>query len=198
MDTEIIQAASGTAYTGVAGATSTTLPNAQKLASVASSAGSALNVQALRRARKILESADVDKGQPWYCTINAWQKENLLSETETTSSDYNTVKALVMGEINTFLGFEFKHTELIEDVSSSTSFNTTSGAVGSGGGDSNGYDKLHAFAKSGLLLGLGQDIKAQIAQRPDKSFSTQVYASLSMGAVRMEEECVVEIHCKDT
>ena len=31
----------------------------------------------------------------------------MLEETETTSSDYNSVKALVRGEIDTFLGFKF-------------------------------------------------------------------------------------------
>ncbi len=199
MDTEIIEAASGTAYTGVAGATSTVLPTTQKIASISGGAGSAFNVQALRRARKILEANDVNKNQPWYCTINAWQKENLLGETEVTSSDYNSVKALVSGEVNSFLGFEFKATELIQDQASALTFSVTTGLYDAGGAvDGNGYDKLHAWAKAGLLLGISADIKAQIAPRADKSFSTQVYASLSMGAVRMEEEAVVEILCKDT
>lgn len=33
--------------------------------------------------------------------------ESLLSNTETTSSDFNTVRALVNGELNTFMGFNF-------------------------------------------------------------------------------------------
>ena len=33
--------------------------------------------------------------------------DRLLANTETTSADYNSVKALVAGEMNTFMGFEF-------------------------------------------------------------------------------------------
>jgi len=39
--------------------------------------------------------------------IHANQLGSLLSEEEVTSSDYNTVRALVRGEIETFLGFKF-------------------------------------------------------------------------------------------
>jgi hypothetical protein len=36
------------------------------------------------------------------------------------------------------------------------------------------------------------DMKARVDERSDKSYATQVYASLSLGATRMEEEKVVE------
>lgn len=198
MDDVLIDAASGNAYAGVAGATSTALPSAQKLVSVSGGAGDELNVQALRRAAKILDANDVDESEPRHFAFNAYQKENLLSATEVTSSDFNTIKALVMGNISTFLGFDFVRIERLDDVGASTSFDVTLGTVGSGAGDSNGYDICLAWAKNGLLLALGADIKSQIAPRADKSFSTQVYCSMSIGGTRMEEEKVVEVHCKDT
>lgn len=198
MDDVMIAAAEGSAYGGVGGATAVVLPATQKLASVSGAAGSLLNVQALRRTQKMFDLADVDESEQRYFMFNALQKEALLSATEVASSDFNTVKALVMGNIDTFLGFKFLRSEQLVDQSGALSFDTTTGAVGSGGGDSNGYDRCLAWAKSGLLLALGKDITAKIDPIPGKNYSTQVYASMSIGGTRMEEEKVVEIHCKES
>ncbi len=198
MDDVVIAAAIGTAYGGTSGSSSVVLPTTQKLVSVASSAGAYLNVQALRRTAKIFDANDVDSSIQRNFAFNAAQKEALLAETEVTSSDFNTVKALVMGEINTFLGFNFVRIERLTDRSGALTFDTSAGTVGSGGGDANGYDQCIAWAKDGVVLALGKDINAQVAPRADKSFATQVYASMSIGATRMEEEKVVEVLCKDT
>lgn len=195
MDDVILDNMSGTATTGETGTGSATLGNGQKVASTSGGAGSKLNVQALRRAARTLDANDVDRSIRRYCALNATQLENLLSETETTSADFNTVRALVDGTLNQFMGFTFIRTERINSQSGALSFNQTTGAVGSGSGDADGYDKVMCWAQDGLLLSIGQDIKAEIAPRPDKSFATQVYTSLSLGAVRMEEEKVVEVLC---
>ncbi len=194
MDLELVTNAVGNAYGGVSGATPVALTATQKIVSVnGSNAGTKLNVDALRGAMRILDGNDVDPSIQRNFAYNALQKEALLSETEVTSSDYNTIKALVMGQINTFMGFNFVMLELIPDQSGTLSFEYATGAVGSGSGDADGYDVSVAWAKDGLLLALGADIKAQIAPDPGKSFSTRVYASMSIGATRMEEEKVVGI-----
>lgn len=198
MDDVIIAAASGSAYGGVAGASAVVLPTTQKLVSVASGAGASLNVQALRRASKILDANDVDPMEARYFAFNALQKEALLGQTEVSSSDYNSVKALVMGQVDTFMGFKFVRTERLTDRSGALTFDYTAGTVGSGSGDADGYDQCLAWAKSGLLLAMGQDIKAEIAKDPGKSFGMRIYASMALGATRMEEEKVVEVLCKDT
>jgi len=54
-----------------------------------------------------------------------------------------------------------------------------------------------AWAQSGLLIAVGQDIVTDIGPRRDKRNSTQVYVSASFGATRMEEEKVVEIICAE-
>lgn len=200
MDDVIISAASGNAAGGSTGTSSVALPSSQKLvaADSAGTAGAGLNVTALRRAAKILDGNDVAPSIPRYFAFNAYQKEKLLGETEVTSADFNTVRALVMGDIDTFMGFKFLRTERLVDQSGSLAVNFTTGAVGSGGGDADGYDKCLAWAKDGLLLGLGEDIKAEIGKDPGKQFNTRVYCKMSIGAVRMEEEKVVEVLCLDT
>ena len=68
--------------------------------------GTGLNLTKLRKAKFYLD----DQGVPSegrYMAISAQGLEGLLGETAVTSSDYNNVKALVNGEVDTFLGFKF-------------------------------------------------------------------------------------------
>lgn len=70
-------------------------------------AGTGMNVAKLRAGVKFLNKIEAPK-EGRYCIIDADGLDDLLAETEVTSSDYNAVKALVQGEVNTFLGLEFK------------------------------------------------------------------------------------------
>ncbi len=65
-----------------------------------------LNVAKLREAKRLLDKNNVDPGDR-HIVIHANSLASLLSETAVTSSDFNSVKALVQGDINTFLGFTF-------------------------------------------------------------------------------------------
>lgn len=65
-----------------------------------------LTVDKLREAKYYLDANNVPMMGRHYLG-HASQLSSLLNETETTSSDYATVKALVNGDINTFLGFTF-------------------------------------------------------------------------------------------
>lgn len=198
MDDVVLDNGSGLAYSGEAGTTTVALPNSQKVASVSSAAGAKLNVQALRRAKKIFDGNDVSPMIKRHLAHNANQLENLLSATEVTSSDFNTVRALVQGELNTFLGFNFIHSQQINVQSGALAFDTTAGTVGAGAGDADTYQKVLCWAQDGILLSVGEDIKGRISERSDKSYAMQVYASMSIGATRLEEEKVVEILCKTT
>lgn len=193
IDDEIIAAADGSAYGAEDGSSAVAHPNSQKLASVASAAGANLNVQALRRAKKIFDANDVDPSIKRYLAHGSSQQESLLSETEITSADFNTVRALVMGEIDTFLGFKFIMLERLLLQSGALSFDTSAGSVGSGGGDADGYRRCIAWAEDGLLLSTAEAMKSRIDERADKAYSTQVFSSMGLGATRLEEEKVVVI-----
>tara|TARA_R110002110_G_scaffold280715_1_gene495362 strand:- start:279 stop:1136 length:858 start_codon:yes stop_codon:yes gene_type:complete len=173
MDDAIITAATGTANTGVSGGTSTTMLAANQIAH--GSAG--LTVAKLVSAAKILDNSDVDPSIPRYIVVGPEQVEDLLNNSTVTSSDYNSIKALVQGEIDTFLGFKFiKSTRLAVASSVRTCF---------------------AWAEDGLKLAVGKDVMAKIEDRADKSYSTQVFYCASFGATRMEEEKIVEIACSE-
>tara|TARA_S200002703_G_scaffold154080_1_gene156372 strand:- start:5743 stop:6603 length:861 start_codon:yes stop_codon:yes gene_type:complete len=174
MDSVIISAALGSSDTGVSGGTSVALPSSQKIAH--GSAG--LTVAKLLSAKKILDENDVDPSIKRYCVVSPEQIEDLLNLTEVKSSDFNTVKALAQGDINSFLGFEFITSNLLT-------------------ADATPSRQVIAFAADGIKLGIGKDITAKISERDDKSYSTQVYYCMDLGATRMEEEKIVEIACNE-
>lgn len=174
MDDLIITAALGTAMTGENGSTSTSFATATQQIAVG---GTGLTIAKLRQARRILMGNEVDVAMdPLYIAVTATQLDELLGTTEVTSSDYNTVKTLVSGDIDTFLGFKFIQCERL-------------------GTDGSGDRRCIAWAKSGLHLGMWNDITTKISERADKSYATQVYVKGTFGATRTEEKKVVEIIC---
>ena len=178
MDDVIITAFNASANTGVAGGTSTALPSTQKTATSDQSDG--LTIAKLLSAKKILDNNDVDPSLKRYVVCGPQQISDLLGTTQVTSSDYNTVKALAEGSINSYLGFEFIMSTRLNKDATYTS------------------DRLvFAYTEDAIKLGIGKDISAKISERADKSYSTQVYYSMSLGAVRMEEEKVVQIPCHE-
>lgn len=178
MDNLIISAALGTAKTGENGTTSTSFDTSNQQVTVGGTP-TGLTVDKLRTAKKILLANEVDvEMDPLYIAVTAKQLDDLLGTTQVTSSDYNTVKALVQGQVDTFMGFKFIHTELL----------------GVNGSD---HRRVVAWAKSGLHLGMWNDINSKIDQRADKSYATQVYVKGTFGATRTEEKKVVEILCAE-
>ena len=178
MDDVIITAATGTANTGETGSGSATL-DATNNSVGSSSSNDGLTLSKLREAKRKMDLNDVDPSIPRYIAVGPKQIEDLLGDTTVTSSDFNTVKALVQGELDTFMGFRFIMSNRLSV-------------------DSNDIRTCFAWAEDGLTLGVGKDISARIDERADKGYATQVYYCMSIGAVRMEEDKVVQIFCDET
>lgn len=181
IDEVIIAAADGTAYTGVDGSTQTAfdtnmIVDVQTRDVGVSAADLGLNVAKIIEAGRLLAANEVDEDEPKYIIWNARQRASLLNSTKATSSDYNSVKALVSGQISEFMGFQFIRSERI-------------------GTDANSDDKVLFWAKSGMKLGVGMSPKTRIAERADKGFNWYVYTCMSIGATRMDENKVGYIEC---
>lgn len=196
-DDNIIENALGNAYGGEKGETAVSLPNSQSYAANASGAFTNLTVATLRKIKTIFDANEVSKALKRYMAVTSSQIESLLGQTEVTSSDYNTVKALAQGDVNTFLGFEFVQIERLNTVAAGRLASPTTGAVGSGSTIA-GYRSCIAWAQDGLLLSTGEDMINKIDPRPDLSYATQVYSRMSIGSTRMEEVKVVEVICKES
>ena len=181
IDDEIITRAFGTAYYGKTGTSTVTFGLARDGSTATSIAagGAGLTLAKLLSAKEILDNLDIDEDEPRFIAVTGTQLKNLLNTTEVKSSDYNTVKALVQGQIDTFCGFKFIKISisLLDKVASDR--------------------YVIAWAQTGLGLAIGADISTQIDRLPVKHYSTQVYASMSVGATRMDEDRVVRILCQE-
>jgi hypothetical protein len=175
MDDVIIDAALGTSYTGKDGSTSTAFDTSNNQIAAG---GGGLTLAKLIEAKEILDSGDVDPSIPRYIACSPKQISDLLNNTTVTSSDYNTVKALAMGEINSFVGFNFIVTNRL-------------------GVDGSSNRRVIAWAMDGIKAAIGKEPTARIDERADKSYATQIYYSMTLGATRMEEKKVVEVLCAE-
>ena len=173
MDDEVIAAFNASAATGKTGSTAVALPAGQQVLPAATG----LTIDKLRQVKEILDSADVDPDEPRFIVVSPAQMTDLLETTEVTSSDFNTVRALVSGMLDTFLGFKFI-------LSNRLPANTTADGR-----------LCFAWAMNGMLLAIAQDMQTRVEERADKSFANQVYLSMGIGTTRMQEEKVVAIDC---
>jgi len=179
-DTIIIGALGGTAYTGTTGTTATVLPAGQKVAvnyvESGTAANSGLTIAKLRAAKFLFDSNEIDEEEERIMVVSAKQLQDLLRTIEVTSQDYNSVRALVDGALNTFMGFKFRRSQLLGKVSTVRS--------------------CYAYVKSGVILA-ERGLKTHMDVRTDLSHSLQIRSVASLAAVRMEEKKVVEIACDE-
>ena len=150
------------------------LPSAQKITEAGTDG---LTIAKLRTAKEKFDLASVDPSLPRFLVVGPRQVSDLLGTTSVTSSDFNTVKALVNGEVDTFMGFKFITSTRLSIASSKR--------------------LCLAFAGDGIKLALGKDVMTRIDERSDKGYSTQVYVCQSIGATRMEEDKVVTIEAHE-
>jgi len=180
MDDEILAAFTGTNFTGVNGATSTSILSANTVSVSTGGTSSNLNVAKLRAGKKLLMSYDVDlDNDPIFMAINAKAHDSLLNEIQIINTDYNDRAVLVDGKVQRFLGVNFIHTE----------------RVISGTDDASGTsDSLPMWVKSGMHLGIWSDISVSVSQRNDlQGEPFQAYVKGTFGATRTEEKKIIRV-----
>ena len=141
-----------------------------------------MNVAKLREAKRLLDKGNVPPDGR-NIIIHANGLANLLSETSVTSSDFNSVKALVQGDIDTFLGFKF---HVLGDRSEG-------GLAIDGSLDRTCF----AFHKDAVGYGEGIAMRTEINYIAEKT-SWLVNEVFSAGAVAIDDEGIVKITCRET
>ena len=150
------------------------LPTAQKIAV----GGTGLTKAKIIQAKTLFRTneADEEAGEELYMLYSASAAAAILADTTLTSSDYLSGQFLRDGSVRgKWMGFNWIPTERCPKAST-TRF-------------------LYAYAKSGVTLGKGADIMTKVGEDPGKGFNVRIYAKMSIGSVRVEEEKVVEIAC---
>lgn len=172
MDDIIIDAMNGDSYEGETGQTTVNFPATQQITEAGTDG---LTKAKLIATKKKFRANDVDPSIQLYLSYGAEQLEDVLGDTTLTSADYNTVRLLMAGDIDTFMGFKWIPSERLDKVGN--------------------MRHVMAWAEDGMGLMIGEDIEVDIGKRRDKSNSMQVYVEMDVGAVRIEDAKVVRIEC---
>jgi hypothetical protein len=141
-----------------------------------------MNMAKLREAKKLLDKSNVPP-EGRNIIIHANGLASLLSETSVTSSDFNTVKALVSGELNTYLGFQF---HVLGD-------RTEGGLVVDGSLDRTCF----AFHRDSVGYAEGISPRTEINYIPEKT-SFLVNTVFSAGAITIDAEGIVSIVARES
>jgi hypothetical protein len=181
-DKTIIDAALGSARqtTGYGSTIATSfvaLPTAQKIVH----GGTNISLTKIRSGIEILDTAEAgtEDGDERTFVHTANQLNVLLADATLTSADYNSVRALVDGKINYFLGLNWKRVQSLPKTAAGVRSNII-------------------YVKSAMGLGIGSDVKTDVSQRKDKRGQPwQVYIMMSLGAVRGQDVGVIEIQCQE-
>jgi len=155
-------------------------------ADVIPNGGTGLTLAKLRATRKLLKKRFVDlEAERPYIIVTADEIDALLGETQVISADYAAIKALVDGEVTSFMGFTFIPAE---------GWPSTYTEIGTGFT----IRQLPVWVRSGMHFGSWQNLQITINGRPDKNNIKQIHGSMSMGATRLEEGKVLDLEVKVT
>ena len=141
-----------------------------------------MNIAKLREAKRLMDKNNVPPDNR-NIIIHANGLANLLSETTVTSSDFNTVKALVQGELNTYMGFKF---HVLGDR-----------AEGGLAIDSSLDRVCFAFHREALGYAEGIGMRTEINYIAEKT-SWLVNEVFSAGAITIDAEGIVQITCRES
>jgi hypothetical protein len=182
IDDVILTAIFGTNFTGENGTTSEsfgTLGSGTYDVGVnTGGTASALNVAKLQLAIRTLMTAN--KGEltePVYGAISSYEHDSLLKEIQVVNKDYSNGAVLEDGKVKRFMGVDFIITERLTVTS--------------------GNRLIPVWLKSGVYLGLWKDLMTEITKRSDKSYATQVYLCMTLGATRTQLGKQIRIQCDD-
>lgn len=182
IDDEIIASFFRDAKTGETGGTTTTFDSNFVVARDHGAASATrLTVPKLREAKRLLMAAEVDlEAETPNIAVTSYEHDSLLAEIQVTSADFNKSDRPVLmdGKITYFMGFQFVHCErLSRDTANSDT-------------------EVPVWVKSGMHLGLWNDINADVDMRKDiEGHPWQLYLKGTFGATRVEEKRVVKILC---
>lgn len=184
-DQVIVEAFGATAYTGEDGTTAVPFDTTNQVIDIqtghpsGSASNQPLNLAKLGELKARMDEADVDEYDPRYIAVSPRQMQELLKTTEVKSADYNTVKALVKGEVNSFMGFEFVMYNKLPWASNTRT--------------------CWAWTKSSMILGVSTELKMNgPVPIPEKNFNPGGEVTMALDATRLCDAAVFQLPCLET
>ena len=179
-DDEIIGAFFATSNVGPDGSSTEAFDTTDyKVANTVGGTASKMNVTKLQSAlQKMMSAYKVEVMEPIYCGIDSSQHDALMKEIQVVNKDYNGGAAVLEdGRVRRFAGANFILSERMALDSTGT------------------YRLCPYWVKSGMHLGLWEDIVTRVTERDDKGYSVQVYLRGTWGATRLMQGKVIQVEC---
>lgn len=172
IDDILIAAATGTALNG--DGTTSTFPAGQ----VVGDGTGVISIDNILEVQEKFYKNDIDPDESKVMVISPTVQRKLMSLMEVTSGDYQNSKALATGMLPNWMGFDW--------VVSNRLLVPVAGQI-----------SCLAFTKRALGFQVNRDITAKVAEDPSLSFAWRIYAAMTMGAVRTEDEHIVHLRVKN-
>ena len=173
IDDQILNGLVSSADSGETGSTSVTLSGT----SIVTATTGSLWLSNIRSIKQVFDDNDIEESERFMVFTPA-ALNNMLGQEQLTSADYNSIKSLMRGEINTYMGFTWIWSTRIGQLT--TSDTPYAGSI-----------SAIAFHKYGACAAMGAQPLVRTDERKDLSYSWQVYYELNVGTVRLEEKRVV-------
>ena len=187
-DKTLIDAIRGSAQTGKTGGTLVALPATQKIAVDFGSAGTNNNMTFKKMIEIVrmfgaseVTGQDTENQSAATLIVSHNQIASMLRETQFTSSDYSEIRRLHTGEVINLMGVAIKA------VNPALLPYDTSTHVRS----------CYAFARNSVVFGLAENPQAWVDVLPGKRHDVQLRTEWGWGALRLDEEGVIEIACDE-
>ena len=147
-----------------------------------SAAASDLNIGKIIAAKKAMDAANVPPTDR-HAVIHANSLAGLLGDERAISGDFQNIKALVAGELNTMMGFQF---HIVGD-------RDEGGLAIDGSSDRNTF----FYHRSAIGCGVGIPPKVEVNYVPEKT-SFLVSAMYSAGAVAIDTAGLIKVTCRES
>lgn len=175
VDDLLIAAATGNAVDGAGGTIA--FPAGQTIGTGAE----IFSFDMVTNVNQIFQQNNIDPMEPKCFGIGPIEMRKMLQLTEATSGDYVTAKALTdNGYVRNWMGFDWVVSTRLTTPTPGTNI------------------RLLAFTKRALGLHVPKDIWTQAGQDPSFSFVWRIYSAFTMGAMRVEDEHIVQCFIADS
>lgn len=175
-DKIIVDCLSANAVEGKDGLTSVAFPNSQIIESTGATGATFEKLLLLSKAKKLNHIPSSER-LTWF--VDPFQMNELLTEDELVSLDYNSKRDLEKGRILSWGDI---------DIVECTCLPVTTANI----------RDTYAFVKSAVTLGITQDVNFRKATLPENSFVEMLYMDMTMGACRTRDEGVWKLPCAET
>ena len=175
----------------------TTTTQALQASQLIAAGGTGMTMAKLRQANRILDNSGVPSSDRTLL-LSAFAVEDLMADSQVTSSDYSTLNAIMNGTIPQgarFMGYRcIKISDAIPDDNATLTGGTASPILPKAGD----IRSCFAYHKSAIGLSISKEAMPEIDKRPDLMNLWQVLVQGSLGSVRILDAGVVRLNIDES